>query len=112
MPIYVVDADPNTIEGEFLAFYLQEEHSGRSISGIVFDILRTNSAAEDLDNPRAAIAGCLDSVLVQESEQKELLPLCKALSDIGLTCDEEQTKSEKGSKFSPRKSARARRSGA
>ena len=95
----LVDADESTIESELLSVYLSRAASGRNVEEVVQDIMRTSSALEDLDEPRHALASCLDAVMMQDATQKSLLPIAKALNDSGLECAEVSSKTGKSSKF-------------
>ena len=80
------------MKGEFLRLYFLNSVRSLSIPEAVQDLFRTSTATDDLEDPRSCFANCQYSLQLQYAEQKTMLPISKALSDIDLDLNAERTK--------------------
>lgn len=78
--------EPGSIVDGLLERYLAQVVLDRSILKVVQDIFRVESARDSVGDFRALLAAVLDAQQLQDSDQRALLPIAKALSDVRLKC--------------------------
>lgn len=98
VPLGVIDSNTEMIEAEFLGLNLQNKPTEPGVAE-VFQDLFTGSAADDVEGIRASLVGCLDAELLRQDDQKSLLPLSKALRDLGFLLEEDQSREINAAKF-------------